>query len=67
MMDRVVPGGVARDLDAPDAGAHRASSATRSSAEVRALRDIYDEHAGLQDRFRTLRPRHAGARRASSG
>ena len=29
----------------------RARSATRSRARSRTLRDIYDEHAGLQDRF----------------
>ena len=51
MMDHVVPGGVARDLD----GAHAAifvDEARRIAREVGVLRDIYDEHDGLQDRFR---------------
>jgi len=52
MMDYVVPGGVARDLPA----ASLRSLAVQSDAleaEIRVVRDIYDEHAGLQDRFRT--------------
>ena len=50
MMDGVVPGGVATD---PDAAALRALAAQCDSVEieVRQLRKIYDEHAGLQDRF----------------
>ncbi len=51
LMDIVVPGGVARDLDAGPAGALRAQCG-RLSRELRVLREIYDEHAGLQDRFR---------------
>src|SRR5271166_5146581 len=51
LMDIVVPGGVARDLDADLARALR-SQCSRLARELRALRDIYDEHAGLQDRFR---------------
>lgn len=50
MMDAVVPGGVAIDLTPP----MRARLSTQCDAierEVRALRRIYDEHAGLQDRF----------------
>jgi Ni,Fe-hydrogenase III large subunit/Ni,Fe-hydrogenase III component G len=50
LMDRVVPGGVAVD---PDAAAlvrlHAQCDAVE--AELRLLRTIYDEHAGLQDRF----------------
>lgn len=50
MMDVVVPGGVARDLSLPqrDAMRHQCDVVER---EVRRLRQIYDEHAGLQDRF----------------
>ena len=50
MMDRIVPGGVAGDLDTAMAvRLHRQCDAIE--AEVRGLRRIYDEHAGLQDRF----------------
>ena len=52
MMDFVVPGGVARDLDRDHAAA-MVDEAKRVAAEVATLRGIYDEHAGLQDRFRT--------------
>ena len=52
LMDFVVPGGVARDLDAVAADAI-AAEARRIAAEAALLRGIYDEHAGLQDRFRT--------------
>jgi Ni,Fe-hydrogenase III large subunit/Ni,Fe-hydrogenase III component G len=52
LMDVVVPGGVARDVDADALGAI-ADEADRIAAEVRVLRNIYDEHAGVQDRFRT--------------
>jgi Ni,Fe-hydrogenase III large subunit len=51
LMDVVVPGGVARDLDPAAADAMRAQCG-RLARELRVLRDIYDEHAGLQDRFR---------------
>ncbi len=50
-MDYVVPGGVARDLDAQGIGAIR-DECTMLEREIRTLRDIYDEHDGLQDRFR---------------
>jgi Ni,Fe-hydrogenase III large subunit len=50
-MDLVIPGGVAHDLDAEAAAALRAQGASLVR-EIRVLRDIYDEHAGLQDRFR---------------
>ena len=52
LMDVVAPGGVASDLDAETLTAlHR--QAEDVAREVRRLRSIYDEHAGLQDRFRT--------------
>jgi len=51
MMDHVVPGGVARDL-APEHAAVMVDEAQRLAAEVKVLREIYDEHDGLQDRFR---------------
>jgi Ni,Fe-hydrogenase III large subunit/Ni,Fe-hydrogenase III component G len=50
LMDTVVPGGVAVDLDA----AQRTALVAQCDAierEVHLLRAIYDEHAGLQDRF----------------
>jgi Ni,Fe-hydrogenase III large subunit/Ni,Fe-hydrogenase III component G len=50
MMDCVVPGGVAGDIDA--AGSARlARQCDAIEAELQLLRAIYDEHAGLQDRF----------------
>jgi Ni,Fe-hydrogenase III large subunit len=49
-MDYVVPGGVARDLEA--AGSERLREALAAlEAEIAVLRAIYDEHAGAQDRF----------------
>jgi Ni,Fe-hydrogenase III large subunit len=52
MMDRVVPGGVAVDVDGE--AARRIVAATESiEAEARGLREIFDEHSGLQDRFIT--------------
>ena len=50
-MDYVVPGGVARDL-APDHVAPLRDQCPQLERELDILRDIYDEHAGLQDRFR---------------
>ncbi len=52
LMDCIVPGGVARDLAPEDAAAMRAECA-RLEREIAIVRHIYDEHAGLQDRFRT--------------
>lgn len=52
MMDKIVPGGVAVDLDAQGVAA-LLRQCDAIEAEVWALRDIYDEHAGLQDRFIT--------------
>ncbi len=52
MMDRIVPGGVAVD---PDEAALSAivEQCYAIGGEVKKLRTIYDEHAGLQDRFLT--------------
>jgi len=50
MMDCVVPGGTAGDIDGPAAEPIRAQCEA-TLAEVKELRSIYDEHAGLQDRF----------------
>lgn len=52
MMDRIVPGGVAVDLE-PAALAAIVDQCDFIGREVRALRMIYVEHAGLQDRFMT--------------
>jgi Ni,Fe-hydrogenase III large subunit len=50
LMDRIVPGGVAIDVDA--AGSARLlEQCDEFEREVVALKAIYDEHAGLQDRF----------------
>jgi len=52
LMDRVVPGGVAVDLAREHLpGMHE--QCAMLAREVRSLRDIYGDHAGLQDRFRT--------------
>ncbi|MGH8682944.1 MAG: NADH-quinone oxidoreductase subunit C [Burkholderiales bacterium] len=52
LMDAVTPGGFACDL--PAGGAARILAAlNRIEPEVRRLRAIYDEHAGVQDRFMT--------------
>jgi Ni,Fe-hydrogenase III large subunit len=50
MMDCVVPGGTAGDVDGAAAERIRAQC-DAALIEVRELRSIYDEHAGLQDRF----------------
>jgi Ni,Fe-hydrogenase III large subunit len=50
LYDRIVPGGVAVDLTGAGA-AELAAAADRIEAEVRSLKAVYDEHAGLQDRF----------------
>jgi Ni,Fe-hydrogenase III large subunit/Ni,Fe-hydrogenase III component G len=49
--DFVVPGGVARDLS-PDSPAVLTTQLRALEQEVVELRRIYDEHPGLQDRFR---------------
>jgi len=52
MMDAIIPGGVACDL--PPTGTERMQEQCDGiEREVRVLKDIYDEHAGLQDRFLT--------------
>jgi Ni,Fe-hydrogenase III large subunit len=50
MMDVVAPGGVTHDPDATTLQALRRQCDV-VEPEVRRLRTIYDEHAGLQDRF----------------
>lgn len=52
LMDTVAPGGVARDLST-GAAAEILTALDRIEPEVRRLRAIYDEHAGVQDRFMT--------------
>jgi Ni,Fe-hydrogenase III large subunit/Ni,Fe-hydrogenase III component G len=52
LMDFVVPGGVACDL-LPEDVARIRDECTMLEREIRIVRDIYDDHAGLQDRFRT--------------
>ena len=49
LMDRVVPGGVACDLDAA-AARMLIDEGERLEAELRSLRAIYYDHSGLQDR-----------------
>jgi Ni,Fe-hydrogenase III large subunit len=50
-MDVVVPGGVAHDLALEHVNRMH-DEADRIARQVATLRGIYDEHAGLQDRFR---------------
>ncbi|MGJ7537532.1 MULTISPECIES: NADH-quinone oxidoreductase subunit C [unclassified Variovorax] len=50
MMDAVMPGGVAVDLT-PTMQERLRSQCDAVEQEVRALGRVYDEHAGLQDRF----------------
>jgi len=50
-MDYVVPGGVTQDLPA-GSRVGVADECSMLEREIRVLRDIYDEHDGLQDRFR---------------
>lgn len=50
MMDTVVPGGVAIDLSPPMRDRLR-QQCNAIEREVRVLKNAYDEHAGLQDRF----------------
>ena len=50
LMDCVVPGGTAVDVD-PAAGERIARQCDATLLQVKELRAIYDEHAGLQDRF----------------
>ncbi|MGH8672566.1 MAG: NADH-quinone oxidoreductase subunit C, partial [Burkholderiales bacterium] len=50
LMDFVIPGGVARDIDAQGPAPLQAGIASLEK-EVARLRDMLDEHAGLQDRL----------------
>ena len=52
MMDCVVPGGVARDIES-SAIAEMRQQCDALEREVRTLCSIYEEHAGVQDRFLT--------------
>ncbi len=52
MMDRMQPGGVAVDPD-DTALVRLRAQCDAFETEVRAMQAIYDEHAGLQDRFMT--------------
>lgn len=52
LMDRLVPGGVACDLES--SGLQRiGETLSHIEHEISVLKDIYDEHAGMQDRFLT--------------
>ncbi len=60
-MDSIVPGGVARDLTS-DGSTRLHAQCDAIEREVRLLSSIYEDHAGLQDRFVTtgrLEPRLA--------
>lgn len=50
LMDVIIPGGVARDLEA-NARQQLIEEIQRLQNEVNVLKDIYDDHAGVQDRF----------------
>ena len=50
LMDRIVPGGVARDLDETGA-AQIGAECDAIERAVALLHTIYEDHAGLQDRF----------------
>jgi Ni,Fe-hydrogenase III large subunit len=50
LMDAILPGGVARDIDASGVVRLR-QELLELGKEVMLLKNIYDEHAGLQDRF----------------
>jgi Ni,Fe-hydrogenase III large subunit/Ni,Fe-hydrogenase III component G len=52
LMDSVVPGGVACDLS-PEGRRAILAECDHLEHEVRVLRAIYEEHAGMQDRFLT--------------
>ena len=52
MMDRILPGGVGTDPTQEQVD-DMAAQADRFAVEERTLRDIFDEHSGLQDRFLT--------------
>jgi len=50
LMDVVVPGGVARDVT-PEGAVRMRSEMDEIERAVTVLKSVYDEHAGLQDRF----------------
>jgi len=50
MMDKIIPGGVACDLNAHDSEKLR-NTLTHIEQVSTKLREIYDEHSGAQDRF----------------
>jgi Ni,Fe-hydrogenase III large subunit/Ni,Fe-hydrogenase III component G len=50
LLDAIVPGGMSVDLSA-DGSRELAERMVRLTAETRLLKDIYDDHAGLRDRF----------------
>lgn len=50
LMERIVPGGVARDVS-PEGMAAIVHQGERMVTEVRAMQRIYEEQSGLQDRF----------------
>jgi Ni,Fe-hydrogenase III large subunit len=50
LLDFVVPGGTRQDLS-PDGAASLTRCAEETADEVKVLRDIYEEHSGLRDRF----------------
>jgi Ni,Fe-hydrogenase III large subunit len=50
LMDLIVPGGVARDV-AGDGWSRMAVELDTLERDVRRLKSIYEDHAGLQDRF----------------
>ena len=52
MMDCIVPGGVSFDLDQADF-LRISETLRRIEHEVATLKEIYDDHAGVQDRFLT--------------
>jgi Ni,Fe-hydrogenase III large subunit len=50
LLDAIVPGGTRADLS-PEAARSLAARAAALAGEVRGLREVYDEHAGVTDRF----------------
>ncbi|MGH8649024.1 MAG: Ni,Fe-hydrogenase III large subunit, partial [Burkholderiales bacterium] len=50
LMDAVIPGGVARDVT-PEGAMRMRGEMDGIERAVTALKSVYDEHAGLQDRF----------------
>ena len=65
MMDRVVPGRRRLRISLPRHAAVMRDECTRLAREIAVLRDIYDEHAGLQDRIRACGIVTPSSRRSS--